>query len=93
MRHSQAPGSVTDPNYAGSTASPNVDMQNMSPQEPGSGTYSDLSGGTDGSHSMSPGTFEQRQETGNAIPIGTTSPRSLDGYVLDPKRIDDCFRL
>jgi hypothetical protein len=92
MRHSQAPGSVTDPNYPASTASPNVDMQNQSPRDHNSGAYSDLSGGTDGSHSMSP-SFEPRPETGNGTSNGATSSRALDNYVVDPKRIDDCFRM
>ena len=93
MRHNQGPGSVTDPNYPASTASPNVDMQNQSPLEHNSGTYSDLSGRTDASHSMSP-SFEPRPDTANVTSNGgVTSARTLDGYVLDPKRIDDCFRM
>lgn len=91
MRHNQAPGSVTDSNYPHSTASPTVDMGNMSPRDH-SGTYSDPSGRTDGSHSLSPG-FESRPPTRKGSGSSGTIPRILEGYVLDPKRIDDCFTL
>ncbi|XPS78991.1 hypothetical protein M3J09_010986 [Ascochyta lentis] len=91
MRHNGAPGSTTDSNYPHSTASPNVDMGNLSPHDH-SGTYSDPSGRTDGSHSLSPG-FESRPPTRKGSGSNGTIPRMLDGYVLDPKRIDDCFML
>jgi transcriptional regulatory protein LEU3 len=55
-------------------------------------TYSDLSGRTDGSHSLSPG-FESRPPTRKGSGSNGTIPRMLEGYVLDPKRIDDCFML
>lgn len=83
MRHNGAPGSATDSNYPHSTASPTVDMGDH---------YSDPSGRTDGSHSMSPG-FESRPPTRKGSGANGTIPRMLEGYVLDPKRIDDCFML
>ncbi|KAJ4404648.1 hypothetical protein N0V91_005798 [Didymella pomorum] len=86
MRHNGAPGSATDSNYPHSTASPNMDMDRDQ------STYSDLSGRTDGSHSLSPG-FESRPPTRKGSGSNGTIPRMLEGYVLDPKRIDDCFML
>ncbi|KAF1359802.1 hypothetical protein EJ07DRAFT_118490 [Lizonia empirigonia] len=91
MRHNGAPGSATDSNYLHSTASPNVDMGDLSPRDH-SGTYSHPSGRTDGSHSLSPG-FESRPPTRKGSGANGTIPRMLEGYVLDPKRIDDCFML
>ena len=91
MRHNQAPGSVTESNYPHSTASPNVDMSNISPRDH-SGTYSDPSGRTDASHSLSPA-FDSRPPTRKSSGSNGTAPRILEGYVLDPKRIDDCFML
>lgn len=87
MRHNQTPGSATDSNYPHSNASPILDMDRDQ-----SATYSDLSGRTDGSHSMSPG-FESRPPTRKGSGTNGTIPRMLEGYVLDPKRIDDCFML
>lgn len=86
MRHNGAPGSVTDSNYPRSTASPNMDMDREQ------SAYSDPSGRTDGSHSLSP-VFESRPPTRKASGSSGTIPRMLEGYVLDPKRIDDCFML
>lgn len=83
-----APGS--DPNYPGSNASPNVDMQNYSPHEHESGTFSNASARTDGS--VSPA-YESGPPTRKGSDQRATLPRSIDGYTLDPKRIDDCFRL
>jgi hypothetical protein len=54
--------------------------------------YSDPSGRTEGSHSMSPG-FESRPPTRKGSGSNGTIPRMLEGYVLDPRRIDDCFML
>ncbi|KAH7386094.1 hypothetical protein BKA66DRAFT_68947 [Pyrenochaeta sp. MPI-SDFR-AT-0127] len=87
MRHN--PG---DPNYPQSTASPNVDMQNYTPHDHASGTYSDPSARTDGSNSLSPA-FESRPPTRKGSDNRATLPRAIDGYMLDAKRIDDCFRL
>lgn len=84
MRNSQAPGSATDSNYPHSTASPNMDMDREQ--------YSDPSGRTDASHSLSPG-FDSRPPTRKGSGSNGTIPRMLDGYVLDSKRIDDCFML
>jgi len=84
MRHSQAPGSTTESNYPHSIASPNMDMDREQ--------YSDPSGRTDASHSLSPG-FESRPPTRRGSGSNGTIPRMLEGYVLDPKRIDDCFML
>lgn len=84
MRHSQAPGSATESNYPHSTASPNMDMDREQ--------YSDPSGRTDASHSLSPG-FESRPPTRKGSGSNGTIPRMLEGFVLDPKRIDDCFML
>ena len=90
MRQGQAPG---DPNYPHSTASPNVDMQNYTPLEHASGTYSDPSGGrTDASDSMSPA-FDSRPPTRKGSDHQGTIPRVIDGFLLDSKRIDDCFTL
>lgn len=86
MRHNQVPGSATDSNYPRSTASPNMDMDHDQ------SAYSDPSGGTDGSHSLSPG-LDSRPPTRKGSGSNGTIPRMLDGYVLDPKRIDDCFML
>ncbi|KAE8833822.1 hypothetical protein PTNB85_03805 [Pyrenophora teres f. teres] len=88
MRQGQNPG---DPNYPQSTASPNVDMQNYTPLEHTSATYSDPSARTDASDSMSPA-FDSRPPTRKGSDHGTV-PRAIDGYVLDAKRIDDCFTL
>ena len=54
--------------------------------------YTDPSGRTEASHSMSPG-FESRPPTRKGSGSNGTIPRMLEGYVLDPKRIDDCFML
>lgn len=87
MRHNAAPGSVTDSNYPHSNASPGMDLDRDQ-----SGAYSDPSGRTDGSHSLSP-TFESRPPTRKGSGSNGTIPRMLEGYILDPKRIDDCFML
>lgn len=84
MRHNQAPGSATESNYPGSNASPSMDIEREA--------YSDHTGRTDASHSMSPG-FESRPPTRKGSGSNGTIPRMLEGYVLDPKRIDDCFML
>ena len=84
MRHGQAPGSTTESNYPGSNASPGMDMEREA--------YTDPSGRTEASHSMSPG-FESRPPTRKGSGSNGTIPRMLEGYVLDPKRIDDCFML
>lgn len=89
MRQGQAPG---DQSYPHSTASPNVDMQNYTPLEHASGTYSDPSGRTDASDSMSPA-FDSRPPTRKGSDSQGTIPRVLDGFLLDSKRIDDCFAL
>ncbi|KAF1946022.1 C6 zinc finger domain-containing protein [Clathrospora elynae] len=89
MRQGHNPG---DPNYPHSTASPNVDMQNYTPLDHASGSYSDPSGRTDGSDSMSPA-FESRPPTRKGSDNHGTLSRAMDGYVLDAQRIDDCFTL
>jgi transcriptional regulatory protein LEU3 len=88
MRSGQPPGS--DPNYPGSTASPNVDMHDYSPHEGASGTYSNDSVRTDGS--VSPA-FESRPPTRKGSDNRATLPRAIDGYFLEGGKIDDCFRL
>ncbi|KAI4659875.1 uncharacterized protein J4E79_005677 [Alternaria viburni] len=89
MRQGQNPG---DANYPQSTASPTVDMQNYGPLEHASGTYSDPSGRTDASDSMSPA-FDSRPPTRKGSDHHGTVPRVIDGYLLDSKRIDDCFTI
>ncbi|KAF1927574.1 C6 zinc finger domain-containing protein [Didymella exigua CBS 183.55] len=86
MRHNQPPGSATDSNYPHSNASPNMDLDRDQ------SAYSDPSGQTDGSYSLSPGP-ESRPPTRKGSASNGTIPRMLEGYVLDPKRIDDCFML
>ncbi|KAF1849493.1 uncharacterized protein K460DRAFT_280097 [Cucurbitaria berberidis CBS 394.84] len=81
-----------DANYPNSVASPNVDMQNYTPHEHASGTYSDPSARTDGSNSLSPA-FESRPPTRKGSDNRATLPRAMDGYMLDSRRIDDCFTL
>jgi transcriptional regulatory protein LEU3 len=87
MRSGHAPGSELGP---GSTASPNVDMQGYSPHDYGSGTYSDPSARTDGS--VSPA-FESRPPTRKGSDNRITLPRVIDGYFIEAKKIDDCFKL
>jgi hypothetical protein len=89
MRQGQNPG---DANYPHSTASPTVDMQNYTPLDHASGTYSDPSGRTDASDSMSPA-FDSRPPTRKGSDHHGTVPRVIDGYLLDAKRIDDCFTM
>lgn len=82
-----------DPNHTQSTtASPNVDMHNYTPHEHASGTYSDPSARTDASQSLSPA-FESRPPTRKGSDNRATLPRYVDGYLLDAKKIDDCFTL
>jgi transcriptional regulatory protein LEU3 len=89
MRQGGAPGS--DVTYPASTASPgNGDMQTYSPREHGSGTYSDPSARPDGS--MSPA-FDSRPPTRKNSDNRAILQRAIDGYVLEAKKIEDCFRL
>ncbi|CAO2651831.1 Nn.00g001140.m01.CDS01 [Neocucurbitaria sp. VM-36] len=81
-----------DPNYPQSNASPNVDMHNYTPHDHASGTYSDPSARTDGSNSLSPA-FESRPPTRKGSDNRATLPRAMEGYMLDSRRIDDCFTL
>ncbi|KAL6708534.1 hypothetical protein ACN47E_002515 [Coniothyrium glycines] len=89
MRHTN-PG---DPTYQSATASPNVDMQNYAPHENISGTYSDPSARTEGSDSMSPAYDESRPPTRKGSDTRVTLSRYMDSYLLDAKKIDDCFTL
>lgn len=86
----QNPGDQNHPQST--TASPNVDMHAYTPQEHASGTYSDPSGRTEGSDSLSP-SYESRPPTRKGSDNCATLPRYVEGYLLDAKKIDDCFAL
>lgn len=85
----------TDGAHPHSTPS-NVEGQTFSPLEPGSGTFSHPSvPPTDASTSLSPAFESGHSRVGSrkGSPQGATLPRILDGYVVEAKRIDDCFTL
>ncbi|PSN66163.1 C6 zinc finger domain-containing protein [Corynespora cassiicola Philippines] len=90
MRHTS-----NDPNVPHSTPTSDANMQNYSPMDQGSATYSNPSQ-TDASASLSPA-FENGHTSRPATRKGSTQtptlPRVLDTYVIDPKRIEDCFAL
>ncbi|KAF2867682.1 hypothetical protein BDV95DRAFT_502468 [Massariosphaeria phaeospora] len=85
-----------DPNHPHSAPSSNVgaDVRHFSPLEPGSGGLSHASPPTDGSTS-SPA-FENGQSqpsTRKSSAPAMTQLRSLDGFVVEARKIDDCFQL
>lgn len=84
----QNPGDPNNPQST--TASPNVEMQNYTPLDHASGTYSDPSGR--GSDSLSPA-YDSRPPTRKGSDNRLTLPRNVDGWLLDAKKIDDCFTL
>lgn len=66
-----------------------MQMQDYSPHEHDSATYSHESGGTD--ESVSPNFGEGPPPRKD--PNRGTIARTIDGYTLEPKRIEDCFFL
>lgn len=84
----------SDPTHMHATPTSNVgsgDGQMHSPLEHGS-AYS-IAERTEGSRSMSPSHSGSAPPTQNGSHPHPTLPRILDGFVVDSKKIEDCFNM
>jgi transcriptional regulatory protein LEU3 len=85
-----------DPSHVRSTPSSNIgtveDVHNFAPYEHGSGTMSNASGARDSISPYENGPSRPSTRKGSHG-ISPTLPRALNGYLVDAKKIEDCFSL
>lgn len=85
-----------DPNHVHSAPSSNIgtidDVQNFAPYEHGSGTVSNGSAAGDSKSPYENGPSRPATRKGSQVATPTL-PRALNGYLVDAKKIEDCFSL